>query len=97
MPWTKNEVEAFIKATRQIGPGNWADIKAETGNPRSSMQLKDKWRTLRLHSPSPPPRRRQHSPPSEDSEESGSVTDEEESDAVPPTPPPKKISNQCIL
>ena len=45
-PWTLDEVECFILATLKTGPGHWAEVKAVTGNPRSSQQLKDKWRTI---------------------------------------------------
>ena len=41
-----DEVECFILATLKTGPGHWAEVKAVTGNPRSSQQLKDKWRNI---------------------------------------------------
>ena len=45
-PWTSDEVERFILATLKTGPGRWTEVKAMTDNPRSSQQLKDKWRTI---------------------------------------------------
>ena len=44
--WTDEQTEAFIKATLEIGAGKWAEIKHHLDSPRTSTQLKDKWRDL---------------------------------------------------
>ena len=72
MRWTDEEVQALTEATIKYGPGKWALIKKATGNIRSTVQLKDKWRSIQScssskaasrdrRSPSPRPHRHQES------------------------------------
>ena len=44
--WSQEEMEDFYDAVKVFGVGKWAEIRDHLGTSRSSVQLKDKWRTM---------------------------------------------------
>ena len=45
--WSEKEQIIFVAAVKLHGTGNWTKIIKITGLPKTSMQLKDKWRNLK--------------------------------------------------
>ena len=44
--WSQEEMEEFYDAVMIFGVGNWAKIRDHLCTTRSSVKLKDKWRTM---------------------------------------------------
>ena len=44
--WSQEEMEEFYDAVQIFGVGKWAEIRDHLSTSRSSVKLKDKWRTM---------------------------------------------------